>query len=250
LDYSSNAISKEIPDLHPPGLSAPRTPDTNANDLSDGTEFDAKPSKLDYSKNTVSKEVPNNHPSGSGSSKTYASQMAKAAIDYGLDTATAFSKAPSPSGGSVGTPDTSGDTSKAWSTKPGKAGSKASGIGGSAAAKAANYPDAKGGSVPMEMTDPARTRDNKAPRAMDHAEDLTTPSAMLPDGTFNLVKKQDVQIAVDHVKNAEQAQPYKAKYAEVKRHIARRAQDLGVSHLVPQDWQLMLALHADAISSQ
>lgn len=86
---------------------------------------------------------------------------------------------------------------------------------------------------------------NKAVRtSLASTEDLhTTPGgeASLPDGSFFIATANDVQNCVDKVKNADEQNPRAALhpwYADVKAHIAKRASALGVSTLVPDDWQL------------
>jgi hypothetical protein len=75
--------------------------------------------------------------------------------------------------------------------------------------------------------------------------DLTnrTSNASLPDGSFMIITADDVQNCVDKVLNADQQNPRPLShpwYEDVKAHIARRASDLGVTNLVPDNWQMSI----------
>jgi hypothetical protein len=94
---------------------------------------------------------------------------------------------------------------------------------------------------------------NKTPRtSLASVEDLyTTPggNASLPDGSFFIATADDVKNCVDKVKNADQTNPQKDVnpwFHDIKGHIARRAADLGVSDLVPPDWNISMGMRAEA----
>lgn len=180
-------------------------------------------------------------PSSTG---TPSGSMASADINYGKDTATAWSSLKVKTGRTKKV-NYGKDTEKGWSNGPTS----------SATTKA--LPAKSPGTPNPNQTPDGLTRVdtlNKAPRSslakLNADEDLDNDvpdNLSLPDGSFFIANKDDLQSAIGKVKNADNTNPLsKPIYGEVKRHIARRAQALGASNMVPADWQVMMALAAEA----
>jgi hypothetical protein len=218
--YTKNVNLMEIPDDGPTPPASGVTPPASK-------EVDTWSAK-------VGTPQPTGTPTGS---------FASGGVDYGDDTSTGWSA------GSADVPKRTGvnygdDTATGWSTGPSQAATK------KVAAKAPGTPD------PNRPPDGPTKFDtlNKAPRSsiaqLDADEDLdwdVPDNLQLPDGSFFIANKGDLQSAIGKVKNADNTNPRKNKpiYTEVKRHIAKRAQALGCPEMVPADWQMMMAMHAE-----
>lgn len=235
---TSNKTMDEIPNNHPAGTKTPVTPadpqkyDTdNAPGITDEIPadggFQSKVGKPQPTSNKVSSEIPNNHPAGDAKPRTPA-DWAAAGINYGEDTSAGWStgRALPPEGRTVwGQPVPSGAPASYYSNGPADGPTKTDTL-------------------------------NRAPRSSlarltaDEDLDHDAPDNLsLPDGSFFVATLDDLKAAVDKVKNADQTNPDKSKpwFTDIKSHLARRAEALNApNHIVPADWQVMMALHAEA----
>jgi hypothetical protein len=215
---TSNKVSNEIPDDGPTVPSGGETP----------------PSTEDVDKwaTRVGKPQPTGTPKVS---------MASAGVNYGDDTSGAWSSVSADTGTKTGV-NLGEDTSAGWSTGVPKPTTK------SLPAKAAGTPD------PNQSPDGPTKVDtlNRAPRGsmakMNADEDLdddVPDNLSLPDGSFFVANKGDLQSAIGKVKNADQTNPRPQKpiYTEVKKHLVRRAKALKCPEMIPNDWQMMMAMH-------
>lgn len=255
--------TEEIPDNHPAGSNAPHTGDQaqafdndNAPGITDEIPADGgfqgkPPLGFKPGQGKTTQEIPDNHPANDGPvtpADWKAKKTVQAAIDYGVDTATAWQSAPAVGNASKGKPDYSGQTQKGWSV--GKNLPKSKGTALPTDPKTVNYGpgSTEGSSLSFEPDDPKGfKKDNPTPRSsMASLEDPTFvgngPRTSLPDGTFNIVQPGDVKAAVGKVLTAEQSLPPDPnRWKEIKRHIAARAMHLNQTEEVPLDWQLMMA---------
>lgn len=265
LHYTKNNSSEEIPDNHPAGSNEPQTGeqpqkyDTDdapgiTDEIPPGGGFEGKPAlHLPDAKHV--EEIPDNHPASDGPitpADWKAKKAAQAAIDYGVDTATAWQRAQAVANASKGSPDYSGETQKGWSV--GKNLPKSTGMPLPKAPKEVNYApgSAEGSALSFEPGDSKGFKhDNPTPRSS--MASLHNPSFVgngdsltLPDGTFCIAQPGDVAAAVGKVLTAEQSlPPNPRRWMEIKRHIARRALALNKTDEVPADWQMMMAMHAE-----
>jgi hypothetical protein len=63
------------------------------------------------------------------------------------------------------------------------------------------------------------------------------------------VNTDDLINNIQKVQNADLTNPRPDThpwYTDIKRHLANRAADLGVTHLIPKDWNVMMAVRAEA----
>lgn len=232
--------SNEIPNAHPAGTKAPVLPsDPQRFDSDDSSKIkDEIPADGGFASRTgrptgsetKSKEIPNAHPAGTKSSRTpidweAAAAAALKALNYGTD------------------------TSKGWGT--GKAlpapGPTVWGqpVPSATVPEGKLYDDGRPDGKTTTSTENKSVRTSLAKLNADN-EDLNNNGATLPDGSFCIHTVDDLKNAVDKVKNAEQTDPSGKAFHEIKRHIARRAGELGANHIVPADWQLMLAALEEA----
>lgn len=237
----------EIPNNHPAGCGHSITPaDPQQNDTDDNANIqDEIPAGGGFTsrngrptgKVSTSKEIPNNHPPAASRPRTpidwaAVAEAAKAAINYGTD------------------------TSKGWST--GRALPKVTEPWGN------NFPQGSHQDLPDDGKTVTDTT-NKSVRTSLASEEAAAGTAgehvqgpadavrhdhcSLPDGSFTIHTPDDVANAVAKVKNADQNNPRQDThpwYSDIKRHIVRRADALGANHLIPADWQLMVAHLEDA----
>ena len=61
-------------------------------------------------------------------------------------------------------------------------------------------------------------------------ERLARTGAAMPDGSYPIRNRADLQNAIQAVGRA-------ANYADAKRHIMRRAKDLGLEDMLPEEWR-------------
>jgi hypothetical protein len=253
LHYTKNTNSEEMPNNHPANADTSHDGDEPGGGTAGGGLTEEIPADggfqvrgpLTYTENKVSQEMPDAHPAKASIAQR-AAAISKAAVDFGVDTATAWQGVKTSGTGNKGKPDISGDTAKGWSKGKPLPRSKALGKSTAAAVPAKS-------SVSLEPGDPkGLAHSNPTPRSsMASASDPTTvgpwDSPQLPDGSFSLAQPGDVAAAVGKVQTAETTLPARAghvHFQEVKNHIAKRANVLGVSHLVPPDWQLSMAMAA------
>jgi hypothetical protein len=250
---SPGKSSEEVPNNHP-AEGGPVTPDSGDPVIPDDGGFEAKPA-LHLPDAPHVQEIPDNHPPAAGKSVLpidwAAAATAKAAINYGVDTSGAWSSVKTDGNGAKGKPDYSGDTTKAWSK--GKALPKSSAVPGAPDPKSAAYAAGSGiaGKLSYDPGDPkGLAHGNKTPRSsMASDSDPTTvapwDSPQMSDGTFSIAQPGDVVAAIAKVQGAESVLPPRAgRFQDIKNHIAKRAEHLGLAHLVPADWQLSMAMQA------
>lgn len=225
----------EIPNNHPPAAGAPRLSNDKPVDdeIPAGGGFQVQVGKPE-SKETKLNEIPNNHPAGSGASRTPA-QWASGGINYGSDTSAGWSGPKQPL-----VP--SGKTVWGQPLPPAKTADQSSLPADGKTVNVSTDGVKSGKAVRTSMAS------ENADSDLGHGPEGHGPLSM-PDGSFNIVQPGDLHAAIAKVQNAEKSTthaPGHAAYVDVKRHIARRATAMGLGHEVPADWQMMMAMKAEA----